>query len=191
CIMPGVAYLEMARAAIAQAMRSTAQVEGPILRLRDVVWIRPLIVGEHPITVHIVLEAQESGVISFLISHAGQAQGTVPTGEEGATPEVYCQGKAELDAEKITIQSLDLSAVPHPRCQHQIEARECYQRYHELGMSYGPGSQGIEQLRAGANEALPRLRLPAGVAQTHPDLVLHPSTLASALQACIALLTEQ
>jgi hypothetical protein len=133
-IMPGVAYLEMARAAIAQAMRSTEQAERPILRLRDIMWIRPLIVGEHPVTVHIVLEAQESGVISLLIKHAA-------LGEEGATPEVYCQGKAELDTEKITVQSLDLSAV-QTRCQHQITAPECYQRYHELGMSYGPGLQG-------------------------------------------------
>ena len=184
-IMPGVAYLEMARAAIAQATGSTTQEEGHILpvgpahRLRHVVWARPLVCDSaHPVTVHITLSPQESGTISFLISR------------EEMEEEIYCQGIAELHAENtvrsIASQSLDLPAL-QTRCQHQISASECYQRYRELFISYGPAQQGIEELLVGDGEILARLRLPAVVAQTRTDFVLHPSVLDAALQACIGL----
>ena len=186
--------------------------EGTAIRLRHVVWARPLAVS-HPVTVHITLSPQESGTIAFLISRdvAGQEprKGAVETGEEESTELLYCQGTAELSAESasglIASQSLDLATV-QARCQHQISATECYQRYHSLGIDYGPALQGIEQLSVGEGEVLARLRLPVapGVAQTYMEgsrrdgvgllplpYVLHPSVLDAALQACIGLLTEE
>jgi len=150
--------------------------------------------------VHTVLEAQESGTISFLISRV--VPGLAP-GEEVATGEIYCQGTAELDAQ-TAMQSLDLLTV-QARCQHQISAAECYQRYRSQGISHGPAFQGVEQMSVGDGEALARLRLPAIVVQTRKEgdvdcretdggklrpYVLHPGMLDAALQACIGLLRE-
>src|SRR5439155_976560 len=99
------------------------------------------------------------------------------------------------------IPDVDLSSL-QARCQHQISASECYQRYREMGISYGPAYQGIEHLSVGEGEVLARLRLPAGVARTEGGsrdgagprplpYVLHPSLLDAALQACIGLLMAQ
>src|SRR5439155_10531302 len=187
--MPGVAYLEMARTAIIQAMGVMVEQEPSRLCLNHVVWARPLVCDPaRPVTVHIILEAQESGTVSFLISRDGVC-GLAIQEEETVTQTLVCQGRAILCAES-TVQSLDLAAV-QARCQHQISASECYQRYRSLGMSYGPALQGIEQLSVGEGEALVQLRLSEAVAQTRTDFVLHPSVLDAALQACVGLLIEQ
>ena len=54
-IMPGVAYLEMAHAAVREAIGANASYEKSRLHLSHIVWVRPLIVGELPVTVHITL----------------------------------------------------------------------------------------------------------------------------------------
>jgi polyketide synthase PksN len=191
-VMPGVAYLEMVRTAVAQTNGADASHEPSQLRLSNVVWVCPLICDRvHPVTVHTVLEAQESGRISFLVrrdvacapdvTEIGQAQVLVPT--------ALCQGTAELHALSSPPPNVDLAAV-QARCQRQFSATECYQRYRELGISYGPAHQGIEYLSVGEDEVLARLRLPSVVTQTHTDFVLHPSMLDSALQASIGLLVE-
>jgi acyl transferase domain-containing protein/acyl carrier protein/SAM-dependent methyltransferase len=209
-VMPGVAYLEMARAAIEQAVRSAEQDEGCILRLSQVVWARPLVIGELPITVHITLTPQEDETIAFLVSHEGprrvRGSGVVGRGpwstpngspsqtDPGSSLSLLCQGSAALQCTQSAgaSQNLDLSAILS-RCQHQISAKECYQRYRELGISYGPAFQGIEQLRGGEGEVLARLRLSAapGVEETSTDYVLHPSVLDAGLQASIVLMEQE
>src|SRR5690606_24064718 len=56
-VLPGVAYLEMARAAVAQASGAMAGAALG-LRLRNVVWARPFAVGETPAALHIRLQPQ-------------------------------------------------------------------------------------------------------------------------------------
>jgi len=196
-IMPGVAYLEMARAAVREAIGAdtSPSYEKSHLYLNHVVWVRPLIVGELPVTVHITLERQDNETITFVISHEGQ--------EEETEARIYCQGTASVGQAQDrrnappkgsqhgsslhnTVPNVDLASV-QARCQHQISAASCYQRYREIGMSYGPALQGIEQLSVGEDEVLARLRLPESVTQTQTDFVLHPSLLDAALQASIGL----
>src|SRR5436305_7189238 len=69
-ILPGVAYLEMARAAVRMALGADATPEAGNLHLHQVVWTRPLAVGEQPVAVQITLSPQESGTLAFLISRA-------------------------------------------------------------------------------------------------------------------------
>jgi hypothetical protein len=192
-VMPGVIYLEMARAAIAQAMRSAVWEGEHILHLSRIVWMRPLVIGKRPVEIHITLDLQENRQVVFTISN--QTQKT-----EGETQDIICQGRAELDVEEEVAQGLDLTAI-ETRCQHSsLSARECYQRLSELSLVYGPAMQGIEQLSIGEGEVLARLRLPVGVVpgadpvlaprtQTSAEgpYVLHPSILDAALQACIGL----
>ena len=195
--MPGVAYLEMAYAAVREAIGTNTLDELSLLHLSQVVWVRPLTCDSaHPVTVNITLSPVESGSISFLISRD----------DVGAVPSLLCQGTALVGPVGVPtrkpqtiIPNVDLLTAL-ARCQHQISASECYQRYHELGMSYGPGMQGIEQLSVGEDEVLARLRLPEAQTSTEGGLrdgaprslpyVLHPSMLDSALQACIGLLAE-
>src|SRR5437764_854779 len=185
--MPGVGYLEMARAATAQAIRKTKQEEGHMLpveqvhRLRHIAWVRPLVVSSQPVTAYITLTPQENGTISFVVSGdatIAYVQGSAgvrgsSAQEEKNTELVYCQGTAELHVEntvRSTSQSLDLTAVL-ARCQPQwgeptAYAAECYRQYRSLGFNYGPSFKGIEQLSRGEDEVLARFRLPEVVAQT-------------------------
>lgn len=62
--MPGVAYLEMARAAVEEASASTEG--GPAsIRLKNVVWARPIAVNSHAQEVHIGLFPEENGQIQY------------------------------------------------------------------------------------------------------------------------------
>src|SRR5262249_31100478 len=149
-----------------------------ILSLNHVVWTHPLVCeSKHPVTVHITLSPQESGTISFLI-------GSIE--EEELTELVYCQGIVELQALFLP-PNVDLVAI-QTRCQQRFSASDCYQRYHELGLDYGPAFQGIEELRVGAGEVLARFRLPAALGEgtsleeAYPlPYILHPSVLDAAL----------
>src|SRR5436305_10806947 len=134
--MPGVAYLEMARAAVSEAVGADVMYKLGNLYLSHVVWIRPLVCNpEHPVTLHITLSpADENGTILFVISRDNtnygatsneQAQDAVPkTPQEQESAEfIYYQGIAQWQAEhnvgSTASQSLDLAAV-QARCQHQI-----------------------------------------------------------------------
>ena len=225
-IMPGVAYLEMACVAVAVAcglapqgglapqVGADAMPEQSHLHLSNIIWVRPLVCDSaHPTTVCITLSPQENGTILFVVKRDATAcdscdaddQRQVPIVEiqqEGETTEiVYCQGIVQWYAEdavgSVESQSLDLFAI-QARCPQQISAAECYQRYRELGLSYGPTFQVIEQLSIGEEEVLARLCLPAAIAtQTQmeegnepPLYTLHPCILDAALQACIGLQLE-
>src|SRR5262249_4417781 len=145
-ILPGVAYLEMARVAVREALEATTEHELDRLHLSHVVWAHPLAVGEQPVSVQITLSPQECGTLAFLITHAGVPCAPEGSDQEESTELVYCQGRAELRAENADVslesQRLDVPAV-QARCPHQIGGTEIYQRYRELGISYGPAYQGI------------------------------------------------
>src|SRR5262249_40991038 len=102
CIMPGVAYLEMARAAVREALGADAMPEPGNLDLSHVVWVRSLIVSEHPVTVHITLTPQEDGTIAFVIQRNTAGAGSPVSSEEETAERIYCQGKAQWHTENTT-----------------------------------------------------------------------------------------
>ena len=182
-MMPGVAYLEMARAAIREAFgKKTTSEEMVGLRLSRVVWMRPLVVNLQPVGVHITLSPLNNTTISFAISRQEQEK-------ESTEPALVSQGTAELSVSLPAIPNVDIATI-QARCRRILSGTECYQRYRTLGINYGPAQRGIEQMMIGEGEVLARLRLPEVVKQTHIDFVLHPAMLDAAVQACIGLLME-
>ena len=154
-ILPGVAYLEMARAAVEQA----AGVEAEGIRLKNVVWLRPLAVGAEPMPVNIGLYPEANGAIAYEIYSGVGAE------------QIYSQGSAELGA-LGEAGSLDLEAI-QKRCQTRLEAGEIYERFKGVGLEYGPGQQGIEELYAGTGEVLAKLP-DSGEYRLHPGTVRAP-----------------
>ena len=63
-VLPAVAYLEMARAAVAQA--TPAPTDTTILELHNIVWAQPIVITEHK-EVTIALFANDSGQIDYEI----------------------------------------------------------------------------------------------------------------------------
>ena len=162
-VLPGVAYLEMARNAGTMAIR-----EQDVTQLKDVVWVRPLVVKDKPLETQIGLYPAENGEIAFAIS---------------SSEVIHSQGKLVVGSMDHP-QALDISAI-QARCLSTLEGATCYAHFKERGLSYGPSFQGLVQLSYNEREVLARLRLPMGVEKT--GYGLHPSVLDAALQATAGL----
>ncbi len=178
-VLPGVCHLEMGRAAMEAGMGLDQAPSG--CRLRDVVWLRPLIVHE-PTEVHISL--CEDGAGATFEIHGSDAH----TSEEI----LYAQGRMEgglpLAPQEATLRLASLSG----RADLLIDVEACYGRLRELGIEYGPAHRALKSVQLGTDASggrfvLARLSLPQCVAHTSSAFGLHPSILDGALQAAIGL----
>ncbi|MEW9712965.1 SDR family NAD(P)-dependent oxidoreductase, partial [Paenibacillus sp. SI92] len=174
-LLPGAACLEMARAAVAEATRAKG---GAAIRLKNVIWSQPIVVGEQPLRVHIGLYPQEDGEIAYEIYREDEA--------DPAESVVCSQGRALLRPAK-EIPVLHLNAIREKCNQSSITSEELYKAFRALGMEYGPGHQGIENVYVGEGQVLAALSLPMSVRDSQDQYVLHPSIMDSALQASIGL----
>ncbi|MES2939420.1 MAG: amino acid adenylation domain-containing protein [Pseudomonadota bacterium] len=163
-VLPGVAALEMAREAV---VRSTSGASG--VMLRNVVWLRPVVIGDGALDVHIELLPQENG-IAFEICSGGElhAQGLAVVALETARP------RADLN-------------LLRAQCALSIPAARCYEAFTRMGIAYGPTHRAIEALSTGADAAgqrqvLARLRRMDGDAT---GCALPPGLADAALQAAI------
>lgn len=174
-LLPGVAYLEMARAALAQATRSA---DARIV-LSNVDWLRPLIAGPGATTVHVRIERRDNATYSFEIySELSDASHCL-----------HCQGTAALAIDSPP-QRLDIEALRAMRGD-TVSGEACYALFDRLGCRYGRSLRalvetGSGEAHDGARFALGRLQLAAD-AERDPRFVLHPGLLDSALQASIGL----
>ncbi|MBW5469734.1 SDR family NAD(P)-dependent oxidoreductase [Brevibacillus formosus] len=177
-ILPGVAYLEMARAAAEQATAALTE-EPALIQLKNVVWTRPIVVGDQPAKVHIGLVPEENGEITFEIYSEIEAM--------DAEPVVHSQGSVMLHsvAKKHT---LNLPSLQGECSQRAFSSEQCYSIFHSIGMDYGSAHQGIDTLYVGEGKVLAKLSLPASVSEMENPFVLHPSLMDSALQASIGLM---
>jgi polyketide synthase PksM len=176
-ILPGVAHLEMARAAAVQAAKVLE--EGPaVTQITDVVWVRPIVAEGRPVQVHIGLFPEDNGEIGYQISGAAE--------NDAAEPVLYSQGSV-MFAPAAEIPGLDLRNLQEQCGQAVILAGRCYESYRSIGMDYGPGFQGIETVFTGPGQALAKLNLPASVGHTRDQFLIHPSLMDPALHAAIGL----
>ncbi|BBB93440.1 MAG TPA: SDR family NAD(P)-dependent oxidoreductase [Methylomusa anaerophila] len=171
-VLPGVAYLEIARAAVEQAAGTLENHTG--IQLKNVVWVRPIIVGEQPVKVHIGLFPEDNGEIAFEVYSESK--------ETGAGPVVHSQGRAVLSS-VAKGPALDLAALQAQCSQSTLSSSQYYEAFRAAGIDYGPAHQGIETVYVGTGQVLAKLSLPASVAGTQAQFFLHPSLLDSALQA--------
>ncbi len=183
-VLPGVAYLEMAREAVVRSVPTAADAT---VVLRNVVWLRPLVV-DAPRGVHIDLGDADAGQgdIDFAIYSTEVAEG--PAGEERV---LHAQGKASLQADAVAAPSLDLASL-RQRCDRPVEVADCYAAFAAAGLAYGPAHRGLVSLRAGRSADGPPLvvaevELPSALGDSAHRYVLHPAMLDCALQASIAL----
>lgn len=167
-MLPGAACLEMVRAAASLA-RPAQQVR----RLRNVVWLRPLVVPA-PVDLRIVLEPAQADELAFRI-----------IGAASDTP--HCQGRIAMGPASTApvAQAIDIAAI-RGRCDSRpLSASDYYDVFDAMGLAYGAGYRGIERAFVGSDEILAQIRLPDAVVATHSDFVLHPSLVDSAFQVAI------
>ncbi|EGD45657.1 Mycocerosate synthase., 6-deoxyerythronolide-B synthase [Ruminiclostridium papyrosolvens DSM 2782] len=175
-ILPGVAYLEMARVAIEKAVGASDEA---LIRLEDVVWVRPITVEGQPIQVHIALYPEETGRIAYEIYSQPDQNNTKPI--------VHSQGAAVLGIAKEP-PVLVLKTLQTQCTQTILSASQCYGAFKSAGFDYGPTLKGIERVYVGSGQVLARLSLPTAISDTQCQFVLHPGMMDSALQASIGLM---
>ena len=171
-VLPGVAYLEMARAAIEQALPARPE---SALELRNTVWAQPIVVNQTT-QVNISLLANDDDQIDYEIysENAGQEI-------------VHCQGRAVFSRQPEPAR-LDIDRLRERMGQGKLEAESVYETCARIGLAYGPAFRGITAIYRGDGEVLARLRLPSAVADGVEDYVLHPSLMDGALQAAVGLI---
>ena len=172
-VLPEVAYLEMARAAIEQAW--SAKPESAALELHNTVWAPPAIVAERT-RVSIALLADDKEQIDYEIYSQDAGQEIV-----------HCQGRAVWSREPAPAR-LGVERLKTQMRQGHMDPSAVYAAVAQSGLVYGPAFQAITAIHLGNGEVLAQLRLPATVADKSADFVLHPSLMDGAMQACVVLM---
>ncbi|QGZ36670.1 SDR family NAD(P)-dependent oxidoreductase [Stappia indica] len=167
-ILPGVAALEMARAAADLAGAGL----GSTFALEDVVWSRPIAARETPVTVETHLTRQADRCIGFTIRTAGgeghNVRGTIaPSPEAAPSAPVLSQLQGEL--------------------REDVPVALCYARLQASGVDHGPAFRALARVARGRGRVLAQLKLPRRLHPTLTSLPLHPVMLDAAIQAWIAL----
>ncbi|MES9775435.1 SDR family NAD(P)-dependent oxidoreductase [Bacillus velezensis] len=172
-VLPGAAALEMTRAAVTLAAEDLPGGKTGV-RLKQIVWLRPVTALSEGVTLHVKLQPEENGDIAF------------EAYAEGEEPLVFFQGKAVLEeTERAPV--LDVEAV-QARCSgRRMSKAECYEAFDSLGITYGPSHQALDAVYAGNGEVLAKLTLPPSAREEMEPFILHPSMLDAALQASIGL----
>ncbi|MEK4852180.1 SDR family NAD(P)-dependent oxidoreductase [Paenibacillus sp. FSL H7-0756] len=165
-ILPGVAYLEMVRAAGELAFGDQVHA------IKDVLWVKRLEVADkRDVSIQLT---RDSGYLRF----------RVYTGDMDH-PVIHCTGK--LYAGKPE------QAVPRRFMLDEIRARGgaivgkdfCYNEVFAgfIGFQYGPSFQATAEALCGDAESLEKLELPPHLQPGFNDYLLHPSLLDAALRA--------
>jgi polyketide synthase PksM len=173
-LLPGVAYLEMARAAARMASQTSGDGVGGI-RLRNIVWGRPFTIEDSPATVLIRLHSRESGRAAYEIFRPAHEQ------EQEL---IYSRGWVET-VENVVPQRVDLETLRRACAIKTFSAREIYDAFESLGIEYGSGHRAISELHLGGDRILAKLTLPSSISTSLMDYVMHPGLLDAALQATV------
>ena len=174
-ILPGVAHLELARAAHA-VFHSHHNERLVDVTIRDVVWLRPVRVGDTPLDVHVELEPD--GV-------AGTRYRILAPGADGY-PAVHSQGRIETGGEPARAR-LDLARLRTECGLYEMAAAEVYLAYRRQGIVYGSSFQGLRRVLVGDAQVLAELALPGAPEYGQDAPVLPPGVLDAALQSSIGL----
>ncbi len=174
-VLPGVIYLEMARAA-----GELANGGNPTRKLMNVIWANPVVIGNSPREVAICLYPEGMTAEYEVVSVGPDQQRTV-----------HAQGRIGYQDESgSNLEKLDIEAIKR-RCTRRQSREECYREFESRGFRYGPAFQTIRELWGAETEALSCLELPDELAESMADFDWHPSLMDGALQTVSGLIRKQ
>ena len=162
-VFPQVAYLEMARAAIGAA--ATKQAAGGI-RLQDVSWAQPAVIGEQPLQIHIELYPEADNQVGYEIY----------TGDDGM---ILSQGSGVIGLNSA-LPELNLRAI-QAGSTRSLTADQLYETLAQAGIAYEPNRHLIEALYVGNGQILAKITLPE--TPWEEKYGLQPQVMEGALQA--------
>ncbi len=169
-VLPGMAYLEMARAAVAA---SVSMDDEYLIRLSDSVFIQPLIVVD-----------ECSVDVKIYPGRKGEFGIEVITGQG-----VHFQSKATIEVRPEQMPaSLDIAALTEQCMVAGPDKTEFYASFKKLGVDYGPSHQGIREIRIGETCVLASLFLPGS---SRRGMDLDPGMLDSVIQSGAVMASDQ
>ena len=177
-VLPGVVYLEMARAAL---LAATGRKPDSKIRIvfTDIVWVQPIYIDQAR-KVHCRLYEQADSRLHYEIY--------TKTGDEPAAVVVHAEGTAKILGSFDAQSGLTLD-IPSLRLQmsRELDAETCYQHIRSAGVHHGERLQGIRNVAVGEGQALADLFLPALLGGEQSVYGLHPTLMDAAIQAAIGL----
>ncbi|TXI48894.1 MAG: SDR family NAD(P)-dependent oxidoreductase [Lysobacter sp.] len=190
-VLPGVAYLEMARAAVEHA--APIHCDASELLIRDVFWLQPIAVaGERHVNIALVARsaanASANGAVGSTTALEPQPQ--IDFEVYTQDDQIHCQGRASY-CPRTECEDADLAALHRAMRQGRWTHSEIYAIFARMGLDYGPAHRPLASIERGERESLATLKLPENLAAGRADYVLHPSLLDGALQAATTLLFER
>src|SRR5882762_5081273 len=129
-VLPGVAHLEMARAAVAAAGEDGRD----RMRLEQVVWLRPVVVGADGLELHVELFCDVEGEIGYEI-YSGAAGGG------DAARVIHSRGRA-VAGWSGELADVDVAGL-QAQCGARLSAEDCYARIVAQGISHGASYRSV------------------------------------------------
>ena len=159
-VLPGTAYVEIARAAALAAAPSASS--GPV-EIGDLMFTTPVVVaGTQELRVRLTPEGD-----------SWRFEVTTPATDGGAAP-VHAGGTARVRGDAPAAARVDLQGIL-ARCPQQAET-PAYDASEGL-VSGGPRWRNVVAVHEGVGESLVEVRLPSGYTADLDDFVLHPALL--------------
>lgn len=184
-IIPGVAYLEIARAAVVDAIPELSDMDQ--VQLNDIVWITPIYVANRK---NIFVSLSSSGSEQTNDIEIKFEVFTADAEQEGSEDEVlHCRGIATLITRDIP-KKIHIDLLKARMSKGQLDANSVYSTYLESGIKFGPAHQAVKRIFCGDEEAVAHLALPSAISHTLNEYRMHPSLMDGALQAAIGLVSD-
>ncbi|MFL0801984.1 MAG: SDR family NAD(P)-dependent oxidoreductase [Agarilytica sp.] len=194
--LPGVAYLELVRAA-----SESAGVYRGIISIQDVYWLKPVAVNDIPIDLEIRL------------NNAGDTKGPIEKEKEKekrkeiayeihveknlhAKGRLVFGGEGDVFADEgldgfLTHNRLDVNALKQSFDNEKhgvaVDASTLYQTFKKFGLSYGESFRPIESSWVSDSEVLTKLVAPECTRAGFCDFVLHPTMMDGVFQSIVLL----
>lgn len=178
-ILPGVAYLEMMRAAAELAS------DQRILQLKSAVWASPI---------QIALSQARSVYVGLREGVVGLLDCEVYSVRKDGSRDMHFQGKSSIDKSGSVVQrelSIDLGAIRQRCTMNYFTGRELYSMISAKGLMLGSRFHAIQQVWGSPVEALAKLQLPDELLQQFDQYVLHPILMDAALLSIAGIKTEE
>ncbi|MCX7920841.1 MAG: amino acid adenylation domain-containing protein [Clostridia bacterium] len=166
-ILPGVAHLEMAYAAIKLVDKDRNY------KLSQVVWLSPIVLDGSDKSIHIVVKEVNGNLYFETYDHNG----------DGAT--IHSKGLYVLTENNPKDKRVNIQAILE-RCDMCINSDTLYQGFRSIGIHHDKYFRSVKEMRCNKEEALGILELPSEYSGEFEQYSLHPSILDSALQGMMS-----
>lgn len=171
-ILPGVAYMEMARAAGQFAAQRDVRF------IRKLVWLMPLMVGDKGVQLDITLTPKQHDLDFEVRSMAGEHE------------VLHCSGKLGFGSGTQEAEYVDIDQL-RQRCTDEVLTGDVlYAWFESSGLKLGPSFRIVQTIWANESESFSLLKLPAQIMDEVDRYVLHPALMDGALHCAIGMMKK-